>query len=436
MISGYPRTRLGLWRDPWAVDGPNGASEASELRTGGRSRGSVIKVATPSKPGLFVPNIDLIGPFRESGRESRGRRNGVGTRMGAPVESPTKNPTRSSDKSNSASIERIEQETANSVESNPNPDGIDAQERADPRVRRETRSVVSDTVEPPISEEESDAIVDETITSGYVPDDLTDDDDVSEFFDSDDWDASSMLVAPEYQPRIVEFDENDLIFEYEDDAYEPLHSLIVEAPQYSRNIRINQWLATIEFRDEEIDKYITEQLNNLPSDSFRYLINWLSNRQWEYYELWKFIEFRGFYNQSKQFWVFLDWDPKFKYWKLLYNRYRLGLNASLQLVRNRIHLAGSEIIDDEWLADWQELSPSALYINDCLSFSNFALYRSGLSIAEDWQRRMDIGYDFESDAILFNKDGGMQVQSLSDDSQYEKRLPLSWFESNDGRLVP
>ena len=144
----------------------------------------------------------------------------------------------------------------------------------------------------------------------------------------------------------------------------------------------------------------------------------------------QFFSFRKFYESSKDNWQRMQWSRRAKRWELLEDFYSFSLSDSLTLVERRIHLPINQMIEDEWLHDWRNLNTSFLYVNDCLRFCNFALYRSKLRHGEDWQRRPDLGFDFESEMLLRTRNDGIRKFMPGRATAYDRSEPTSSFDSD------
>ena len=377
-----PQVEIPPVDDPWSVDTRSSASSDTKSLLSDSEDNVLSNEAVPSKPGIYVPTVDRIRHYSPpSSRQSNQNRTELTAR--------TENDATQTDKD----------PWGFQLPSNHPPPGY-----------------LQDSSQP-TPEDTGDTYVDWSL-------ELED-----EFSD----------LAPNGQAREprddVDFygylaDEPEITADYEADLHEDLFQTSIPTRGIKRNLEINEWLSSIEQLDEDTIETITSTLLKFTNHRFAYWIAWLRQRPWDEFTLIRFFSFRKLYKYRKDYWQRMQLRPITRQWQLIEDYYSLSLTDSLTLIERRIQCPIDRIIDDEWIYEWNNLDVSFRYANNCLRFSDFALYRSQLSYGEDWKRRADLGFDFESDLMLMTRDGGIRCFTPGRRIPYDRSEPTPSFDSD------
>ena len=368
--------------DPWSVDRRPGTSNGPVSLLRESEDNALSKEAAPSKPGIYEPIVDRIRPYvPPSSRQSNQNRTEFTPR--------TKNDAAQTDK---------------------DPWGFQIPSN------RPLPQALQDPSQP-APEDSSDTDVDwsfelENESSNLAPIDPPRD----PYYDTD---FDGYLA-----------DEPEITAEYEPDLHEFLFQTSIPNRSINRSLAIDEWLASLEQLDEDTVVTITSTLLKFTNSRFAYWISWLRQQSWDEFTLVRFFAFRELYGYRKDYWQRKQFRRTIRRWQLIEDYYSLSLADSLTLIQGRIQHPVDRIIDDEWIYEWDNLDVSFLYANNCLRFSEFALYRSQLSYGEDWKQRADLGFDFESDLLLMTRDGGIRRFKPGRGVPYDHSEPTPSFDSD------
>ena len=377
-----PKAEIPFVDDPWAVDTQSSVSNSIKPLIHDSVDNALSKEAAPSKPGIYVPNVDRIRPYAAApSQQSKNHR----------AESAAKAKT-------------------DSEQTDKDPSGI---------------QIPSNRPLP--GEPQS--------SSQSAPKDSSDTDWGWPFLSEDEISNPAPVVQARDQYDDTEFegylaDEPEITAEYESDLHEELFQTSIPTRSIGRKLAINEWLASVEHLDQDTVETITTTLLNFTTRRFAYWITWLRMQSWDEFTLDRFFSFRELYGCRKDYWQRMQFRRIVRRWQLIEDYYSLSLADSLIMIERRIQHPIDQIIDDEWIYEWHDLDVSFLYANNCLRFSDFALYRSQLSFGEDWKRRADLGYDFESEMLVRTDTGGLRKFMPGRATPYDRSEPTPSFDSD------
>ena len=377
-----PQVEIPPVDDPWAVDTRSSASNGAKSLLRDSEDNALSKEAAPSKPGIYVPTVDRIRPYAPS-------------------------PSRQSNQDRTKTTAGSKDDSA---QTDKDPWGFQI-----PSNRPLPRNLQDSSR--PAPEDSGDTYVDWSLELEDEPFNLSLNEQAREPRDDADFDG---YLA----------DEPEITADYEADLHEELFQTFDTTHQIGRHLAIDEWFASVGQLDDETLDSITKILMNFSIRRFTSWMNWLRKQSWDELTLIKFFEFRQYYESRTDYWQYLQWSRVSKRWRLHENFYNFSLSKTLYLIEYRIHLPVNQMIEDEWLDDWSDLDVSYLYANGCLRFSDFALYRSQLSYSEDWKRRTDLGFDFESDLMLMTRDGGIRRFTPGRRIPYDQSEPTPSFDSD------
>ncbi len=211
--------------------------------------------------------------------------------------------------------------------------------------------------------------------------------------------------------------EVDPLTDYRSDLREALYELDGAGPQdWVQSIRIDEFISGVGDVSTSQQQEISELLQNLSAPRLSSWLPWLRRREWTGHTLLLFLQFRAFWDESSEFWAFLQWSPGAKYWFTLLSRNSMSLDDSYLLVQRRSKWPAYQLIDIEWFDDWDQIDVWTRVSGDFFSFASFALYRSRLHYGEDWRCRPDLMVDLDSPPI----------NSVADKHGWELLLHTDW----------
>ena len=117
--------------------------------------------------------------------------------------------------------------------------------------------------------------------------------------------------------------------------------------------------------------------------SFR--LNWLKEKDWEIESLRLFLEFLNCWEDNQEWWESSFYNQRLGTWQAVWSRYNLSLESCYSLIKIRHYCTPDEVINPEWVEDWQEYE---LWARGFPSFISFALFRAELGNDGDWYRRV------------------------------------------------
>ena len=197
------------------------------------------------------------------------------------------------------------------------------------------------------------------------------------------WDDDDMESA---DPDGFEWDEPEPLAEYDDELRQPRYVLDEYDGALGIDLRIDQWVARIDFTSA-IQRYsIKEILKGLGNNRLRWWLSWLDKQQWTGESLLLFLKFRVHWEASPHLWESSYWDWLGRCWYPTRSRYSLSLDDTYELVQRRLDHLPSEIIDEAWFGDWLNM---ALWQHGFRSFASFAVFRAGFAGGDNWLRHVE-----------------------------------------------
>ena len=194
-------------------------------------------------------------------------------------------------------------------------------------------------------------------------------------------------LADDDDLNVNDFDTPDPLYEFQEKLHEPLHDTRELSSALNRRLLVNEWLAKIEGLGQNTMSMVTETLMSFNSRKFYLWMQWLSRQEWDQQTLTKFFRYWCKGKDYQRFSWQIVWNKSSKCWISTYSEGAWTLDRRLLLVRRRIDFPMNSMIDEEWLWDWETISPTALARNLFNSFAQFALYRSHLNPREKWRLR-------------------------------------------------
>ena len=173
----------------------------------------------------------------------------------------------------------------------------------------------------------------------------------------------------------------DAVTELSDPLYPPDESIT----DLTLRLKIGEFLMRVEFVDDEGYGKCLELLKACGVRRLRYMLPWLRSREWRGEWLQLFLEFRRYWELGGniRWWETFVWSEREHIWMPRYQRGTLTLDHAHQLIIMRSHHTALDVIDKDWLRDWDMYSPWELGVR---SFANFALFRAGIPLADNWLR--------------------------------------------------
>ena len=131
-----------------------------------------------------------------------------------------------------------------------------------------------------------------------------------------------------------------------------------------------------------------ELLSDCSVRRLRCLIPWLRNHSWCGDKLQLFLEFCILWEfpGNAHLWEFFYWDHFYQEWMPNYSKTTLTLDYARELVENRAGHVVTEVIEGNWLDDWDNC---AAWEHGIQSFANFAVFRSGIPDDVRWREYLD-----------------------------------------------
>lgn len=180
----------------------------------------------------------------------------------------------------------------------------------------------------------------------------------------------------------VEFEEPEPVAEYDSDLGESLYEPTGAVGELGRTLKIDEFIAEIGEANSDQKSQCAELLGELSAARLRYWLTWLRRQVWTGSSLLLFIDFRiNCWEENAEWWELNVWREWTGHWWTYSNPGALSLDATYELVHLRTIYPAEQIIDSNWLDDWNEHSPWRLGLS---SFAEFVLFRAGLKIGENW----------------------------------------------------
>ena len=188
--------------------------------------------------------------------------------------------------------------------------------------------------------------------------------------------ADSYTVA-EYLDSFDEsgdWDEPDYFAEVDSDLHAPLYVVDQSITELSRGLRIDQFVSALILPQEDREQVIA-LLEELSLRRLQSWLPWLSEHEWTGHSFLLFLKFRKLWESETRsdWWESCYWHTYAGCWISSFNRYNLSLNATYELIQNRLEYEWHEIIDDQWYSDWIEREIWKLGFP---TFASFALLRA------------------------------------------------------------
>ena len=218
------------------------------------------------------------------------------------------------------------------------------------------------------------------------------------------------------------------LFDFRSELGEALYELDDSVPNWGRALTVDQFIAGLGDGCYEKRQQIADLLFCLSAPRLRSWLPWLRNQQWTGHTLLLFLQFRALWDRSPELWLYLHWSAAAKMWLTFWNRNSISLDATYQLIKRRINHPADEVIDLEWLEDWEDVDVWVRVDQGFFSFASFALYRSRLQYGEDWRRRPDLDVDFNSvPSSSFVRKVPWEIKSYGDWPRFTFD-EMSWYD--------
>ena len=265
--------------------------------------------------------------------------------------------------------------------------------------------------------------------------------------DEDDWEYDDSYVSDQQRANyhVANLDEPEPLAEYSSDLSETLYELDSDISNLALRIRIDQFVAGIDYATDSHRNGIFQALNEMNSKRLSHLMRWLEQKKWTGQSLLLFIKFRAVWEDNPDWWEYIVWNSGFDTLWRYSTPGALTRDACYELIHSRLHCEPQEVIDESWYEDWDNF---VLWKHGFPSFVSFALYRAGLNDREDWWSLLDFtnsveetGSDSFSDIYKAYKGGYITsiIDSLTgryrvveDYSPYRRSYgPPQWFAIQD-----
>ena len=220
-------------------------------------------------------------------------------------------------------------------------------------------------------------------------------------------------------------DEPVPLAEYDGELAQPLHELEYDDRGLLREVKVNEWLASIEEVDDAQFKKINKILLGFSGRRLQNWLTWLREKKWNGKSLLLFLQFRTYWDENCELWERLQWSLGLKFWFRVLDRNSLTRDDSYLLISRRCHCSADDVIDQEWFEDWESFDLWARVALDFFSFASFVMYRSQFVYAEDWRNRRDLQVELDraaDDVVLTMSRSELPAQH---------RGPRSWFSGQD-----
>ena len=186
------------------------------------------------------------------------------------------------------------------------------------------------------------------------------------------------------------WDEPEPLEEYDGELSELMYALDDDVTGISRKLRIGEFVASMNHATNAHRLRITQLLENFTNARLRRWLPWLRNKEWTGHTLILFLEFRNVWDSSTEWWEADYWDARMGSWIPVFNRATLSLDASYELIHQRLNCSPREVISDNWLEEWNDLG---LYMQGFDSFASFALFRAEYNDDGDWRDELGLPAD-------------------------------------------
>ena len=215
--------------------------------------------------------------------------------------------------------------------------------------------------------------------------------------------------------------------EYDSELRQPLYELQYDNLELLREVKVNEWVASIDDVSNAQVQEITDILLGLSRPRLRSWLPWLRGQQWTGRLLLLFLQFRAYWDENPQFWESSFWDWKFACWRPTWSAYALSRDSQFDLVQQRLDYAPAEIINRTWFDEWERF---ALWKHGYEAFADFALLRAGLTDRDDWRNYVDWSQSIfltENEPLFENA----RREDILTPQSHSKFRQTFWFVSQD-----
>ena len=184
-----------------------------------------------------------------------------------------------------------------------------------------------------------------------------------------------------------DWDEPDYFAEIDSDLHEPLYVVDYSITELSRGLTLDYFLSSLTLSPQQKDQ-IMVLLEELSLRRLRSWLPWLQECEWTGHSLLLFLQFRRLWESETRsdWWESCYWHSQAGSWLSSYSRYTLSLNATYELVQNRLEYQWHEIIDDQWYTDWVDREVWQLGFP---TFASFALLRAQFT---NWESYLEASF--------------------------------------------
>ena len=185
--------------------------------------------------------------------------------------------------------------------------------------------------------------------------------------------------------EVFDRDEPDPSVEFDPDLKEVLYPKEGLTGLFQK-LKIDEFISGVDQINEIQFEEISVLLADFGAARLRRWMPWLRTKAWSGHSLLLFLEFRNLWDSNPVWW---------EYWYrgVNSNRNSLSLDATYALVQQRLDCKFSEVIDEAWFRDWENLE---LWKRGFPSFASFVLFRAALGADEDWRSCIGQCVDFQS----------------------------------------
>lgn len=180
-----------------------------------------------------------------------------------------------------------------------------------------------------------------------------------------------------------DWDEPEPLVDAASDLGELLYPPDDSITDLSLELKIDELLMRVTPIDKAQREQCRELLRVCGLRRLRHLLPWLHRQTWQGTQLLLFLEFREHWGlkTNAQWWEVFQWSEREQNWMPRYERRALTLHHSWALVHKRTRYTVNQVIDDEWLRDWDS---SAAWELGVRSFADFAVFRSEIPAGDNW----------------------------------------------------
>ena len=259
-----------------------------------------------------------------------------------------------------------------------------------------------------------------------TPDLPDEDDDIDTWFELEAVEEWEKQYDSPYTEDDNEIDEPlDGISEYSEESSQKPFLPDEADVDLTRQARIVEFMGSIEAISQIQEERIVEILQGYGDGRLRNWLGWLSGKKWTGGLLQLYLEFWEFWRTNSDLWQTLRWRSIEKRWVNILYSYSLSRECAYDILNHRTDCSAEDIIDQEWLMDWDWIDPWVRVRENFFSFAEFAVYRSKLNYAEDWLYRPDLGVDLKSPNEY------REIFSEGRDFPVDGPSIVSWFSNQD-----